>query len=119
MSILAGANAMPATTSTPLPLCNYSIVNNYCNVPVADMTMSTVSHLSTSLFPNTTYTFNASAPPTPPLAMSTEYSFGDVISSNFNPAIVTASYFASLCGCLLTIEILHRRGGGVWNWRSL
>lgn len=43
---------------------------------------------------------------------------GDVVPSHFNPSIVTASYFASLCGCLLTVELLHRRGTGVSNWRS-
>ncbi len=43
---------------------------------------------------------------------------GDIVPSHFNGAIVTASYFASLCGCLLTVEALHRRGTGVHNWRS-
>ncbi|EMC97581.1 hypothetical protein BAUCODRAFT_122015 [Baudoinia panamericana UAMH 10762] len=40
------------------------------------------------------------------------------IESHFNPAIVAASYFASLCGCLLTIEMLNRRGTALGNLRS-
>lgn len=47
-----------------------------------------------------------------------EYTRGQTIHSHFNPGIVAASYFASLCGCLLTIELLHRRGTALGNWRS-
>lgn len=43
---------------------------------------------------------------------------GDAVPWHFLPAIVAASYFASLCGTVLTVEILHRRGTGVRNWRS-
>jgi hypothetical protein len=43
---------------------------------------------------------------------------GDVVHSHFNIVIVAASYFASLCGCLLTVEMLHRRGTGVRSRRS-
>ena len=43
---------------------------------------------------------------------------GDVVPSHFNITIVTASYFASLVGCMLTVELLHRRGTGVNTKRS-
>lgn len=43
---------------------------------------------------------------------------GSLVSSTLEPGLVVASYFASLIGCLLTIEILHRRGTGLQNWRS-
>jgi hypothetical protein len=43
---------------------------------------------------------------------------GDVVPSFFNPAIVAGSYFASFSGCLLTIELLHRRGTALGSWRS-
>lgn len=39
-------------------------------------------------------------------------------ASHFDAGIVAASYFASLCGCLLTIEMLHRRGTALGNLRS-
>ncbi|KAI7519182.1 hypothetical protein KC331_g20823, partial [Hortaea werneckii] len=38
--------------------------------------------------------------------------------SHFDAGIVAASYFASLCGCLLTIEMLNRRGTALGNVRS-
>ncbi|KAI6854615.1 hypothetical protein KC323_g8702 [Hortaea werneckii] len=38
--------------------------------------------------------------------------------SHFNAGIVVASYCASLCGCLLTIEMLHRRGTALNNPQS-
>ncbi|EME44484.1 hypothetical protein DOTSEDRAFT_88624 [Dothistroma septosporum NZE10] len=50
--------------------------------------------------------------------MSARYGIGDAIPSSFDPGIVAGSYFASLCGCLLTVEILHRRGTALLNWRS-
>ena len=43
---------------------------------------------------------------------------GDIVPSFFNPAIVAGSYFASFSGCLLTIELLHRRGTAHGSWRS-
>jgi len=43
---------------------------------------------------------------------------GTPVGSHFEPGIVAASYFASLTGCLLTIEMLHRRGTALGNWRS-
>ncbi|WPH02043.1 Hypothetical protein R9X50_00489800 [Acrodontium crateriforme] len=46
------------------------------------------------------------------------YQPGSLVSSHFNAAIVAASYFASFCGCLLTIEMLHRRGTALGNLRS-
>ncbi|KAI5359867.1 Putative MHYT domain-containing protein [Septoria linicola] len=46
------------------------------------------------------------------------YSAGDSVPSTFDPGIVAASFFASLTGCLLTIEILHRRGTALGNLRS-
>lgn len=46
------------------------------------------------------------------------YSTGDSVPSTFDPGIVAASFFASLTGCLLTIEILHRRGTALGNFRS-
>ncbi|KAK3654545.1 hypothetical protein LTR56_003191 [Elasticomyces elasticus] len=46
------------------------------------------------------------------------YVEGEVVPSHFSPGIVAASYFASLCGCLLTIELLHRRGTALGNLRS-
>lgn len=46
------------------------------------------------------------------------YERGDTVPSTFDPGIVAASYFASLTGCLLTIEILHRRGTALGNFRS-
>lgn len=50
--------------------------------------------------------------------MADRYSPGDDVPSSFHAGIVTASYFASLCGCLLTVEMLHRRGTALGNWRS-
>ncbi|KXT07021.1 hypothetical protein AC578_7125 [Pseudocercospora eumusae] len=46
------------------------------------------------------------------------YERGSIVPSTFDPGIVAASYFASLTGCLLTIEILHRRGTAFGNFRS-
>ncbi|QIW96988.1 hypothetical protein AMS68_002506 [Peltaster fructicola] len=46
------------------------------------------------------------------------YAVGDFVPSHFNASIVVASYFASLCGCVLTIELLHRRGTALGNVRS-
>lgn len=43
---------------------------------------------------------------------------GDLVPSSFDTGIVAASYFASLCGCLLTVELLHRRGTALKSWRS-
>lgn len=43
---------------------------------------------------------------------------GEVVGSHFMVPIVVASYFASLCGCYITIELLHRRGTGVKSKRS-
>jgi len=51
-------------------------------------------------------------------AQSITYIAGDVVPSHFNPAIVVGSYFASFSGCLLTIELLHRRGTALGSWRS-
>ena len=47
-----------------------------------------------------------------------DYEIGSTVPSHFEPGIVAASYFASLCGCLLTIEMLHRRGTALGNLRS-
>ncbi|SMR61033.1 unnamed protein product [Zymoseptoria tritici ST99CH_3D1] len=50
--------------------------------------------------------------------MSEIYGVQSNIPSTFDAGIVAGSYFASLCGCILTIEILHRRGTALRNWRS-
>lgn len=50
--------------------------------------------------------------------MAYHFSPGDDVPSSFDIGIVAASYFASLCGCLLTVEMLHRRGTALGNWRS-
>lgn len=50
--------------------------------------------------------------------MATGYVIGDHVPGHFNGSIVAASYFASLCGCVLTIELLHRRGTALNNLRS-
>lgn len=50
--------------------------------------------------------------------MTTAYAVGTVVPSRFDGGLVAASYFASLCGCLVTIEILHRRGTALKSWRS-
>ncbi|KAK1054583.1 hypothetical protein LTS16_000227 [Friedmanniomyces endolithicus] len=52
------------------------------------------------------------------MSSSSVYGEGDLVLSHFNPGIVAASYLASLCGCLLTIELLHRRGTALGNLRS-
>ncbi|KAK1812260.1 hypothetical protein LTR12_013349 [Friedmanniomyces endolithicus] len=52
------------------------------------------------------------------MSSSSLYGEGDLVLSHFNPGIVAASYLASLCGCLLTIELLHRRGTALGNLRS-
>jgi len=52
------------------------------------------------------------------MSSSSLYGEGDLVLSQFNPGIVAASYLASLCGCLLTIELLHRRGTALGNLRS-
>ncbi|KAK3074721.1 hypothetical protein LTR53_002596 [Teratosphaeriaceae sp. CCFEE 6253] len=54
------------------------------------------------------------------MASSSDYTHlvGETVPSHFNPGIVAGSYFASLCGCLLTIELLHRRGTALGNLRS-
>jgi hypothetical protein len=41
-----------------------------------------------------------------------------VVPSSFNPGIVAASYFASLCGAILTVELLNRRATALGNLRS-
>lgn len=46
------------------------------------------------------------------------YGPGSIPHSHFQVGFVAASYFASLCGCLLTIEMLHRRGTALGNLRS-
>jgi len=46
------------------------------------------------------------------------YAVGDTVPSHFDPAIVFGSYIASLVGCELTVELLHRRGTGLHNVRS-
>ena len=46
------------------------------------------------------------------------YKPGDIIPSHFDPRIVAGAYIASLTGCYLTIELLHRRGTGLSNLRS-
>jgi hypothetical protein len=43
---------------------------------------------------------------------------GDVVPSSFDAGIVAASYFASLCGATLTIELLNRRATALRNLRS-
>ncbi|KAF2863931.1 hypothetical protein K470DRAFT_239807 [Piedraia hortae CBS 480.64] len=44
---------------------------------------------------------------------------GDIIiQGHFEVSLVAAAYLGSLSGCLLTIELLHRRGTGLGNWRS-
>ncbi|KAK4496633.1 hypothetical protein PRZ48_012613 [Zasmidium cellare] len=43
---------------------------------------------------------------------------GDTVPNSFNSGLVAASYFASLCGCSLTVELLHRRGTALENVRS-
>ena len=52
------------------------------------------------------------------VSTTSPYSIGDAVPSRFEPSIVAASYFASLCGCALTIELLHRRGSGISTLRS-
>lgn len=47
-----------------------------------------------------------------------EYKIGDVVPSHFEPGIVAGAYIASICGCLLTVEWLHRRVTGLQNIRS-
>lgn len=49
--------------------------------------------------------------------MSTEVD-GTPVVSHFQPWLVAVSYLSSLCGCLLTIELLHRRGTALGNLRS-
>ncbi|OQN99051.1 hypothetical protein B0A48_14912 [Cryoendolithus antarcticus] len=46
------------------------------------------------------------------------HALGEIISSHFNPGIVVGAYFASFTGCLLTIELLHRRGTSLGSLRS-
>lgn len=43
---------------------------------------------------------------------------GTILGSTFDHGIVAGSYFASLAGCILTIEILHRRGTALGSLRS-
>lgn len=69
-----------------------------------------------SLWPPQRWRLQQSAPPT--MAGHEQYAPGDYVPSHFDPSIVAASYFASLCGCLLTIELLHRRGTALNNFRS-
>ncbi|KAK5116696.1 hypothetical protein LTR62_007370 [Meristemomyces frigidus] len=52
------------------------------------------------------------------MASANGYNAGDVVESHFAIGFVAASYLASLCGCVLTIELLHRRGTALGNWRS-
>ncbi|KAK6435043.1 hypothetical protein LTR95_008778, partial [Oleoguttula sp. CCFEE 5521] len=47
-----------------------------------------------------------------------KHALGEVISSHFDPGIVVGAYFASFTGCLLTIELLHRRGTSLGSLRS-
>lgn len=37
------------------------------------------------------------------------YQIGDVVKWHFVPGIIVASFFASLVGTLLTVELLHRK----------
>ncbi|KAK4575291.1 hypothetical protein LTR86_001144 [Recurvomyces mirabilis] len=52
------------------------------------------------------------------MASLDSYNVGDYVPSHFDVGFVAASYFSSLCGCLLTVEMLHRRGTALGNWRS-
>ncbi|CAK4034166.1 hypothetical protein DOTSEDRAFT_88624 [Lecanosticta acicola] len=50
--------------------------------------------------------------------MSSSSNPGDTLGARFNYGLVAASYLASLCGCQLTVEILHRRSTALGSWRS-
>lgn len=50
--------------------------------------------------------------------MSLKYHLEEVIPSHFDPGIVAGSYFASLCGCYLAVELLHRRETGLKTWKG-
>lgn len=42
-------------------------------------------------------------------ALNVRYRPGDIVPWHFTPAIIVASFFASLTGTLLTVELLHRK----------
>ena len=50
------------------------------------------------------------------LALTSNNPINNVVHSHFKIAIVAASFFASLCGCMLTVEMLHC---GHWLRRSV
>ena len=91
----SAAPTEPAIDSVPIPADTYAIV-------VAD-------DLRVRSKPGVSDDSKKLEPPLQP---------GDVVPSFFNPVIVAGSYFASFSGCLLTIELLHRRGTALGSWRS-
>lgn len=46
-----------------------------------------------------------------------DYTLGSVVPWHFSPGIIVASFFASLIGTLLTVEVLHRKRLGK-SWIS-
>jgi len=46
-----------------------------------------------------------------------DYKVGDIVPWHFSPGIVVASFFASLIGTTLTVELLHRKRLGK-SWTS-